>query len=1742
MNNINKIILSLIFLVIIFLIVKILGKRKNSIKVPIESFISDEDICGRTPGIVDVNYNLNGVYKKKDTNYYIRNDDKDDEFDLFIEEVQPFHNSLTNDNDYDEIGEVKQSNNYIWVMNRARTRLVKASRNDLQKKNYGDVLTNTFINPGNRLITAWGVSKDELLFNQYCCVYVRDFDVIKDSYFVIFRADTSEPINFYVDINTVSNTDSIIYIQDDNKTFVFGDIDFKQDNLVNSMVDIQHNYYGFYYTKSTESGETSLHKGNYDFNLKTGLMIENNLSITPSSPYNEPIPPTYMNKLGKGPDLTKEPRELIREILLNINNYKEIYPKKDYYTKLFDNDTEDTYNKYLKKYIKYDVEDFKTKDYIFWSRNKNKFYQYLAKFLEKISQNTYYQGICDFRVDYSNGKIYYVTSETDGTDPTKVKLILHNSNFDFKIINESIVINKIVKKVTIKSLDVVERLNIKINKMYQKVYANYLLTVKLAEKLGLKNLVSFEFKNDIVDFNLHYLRTFYDLPKRDDTGKSLKEKSRQQLNKFYQGLIPNNEHPIDIGQNVVGILDLSDEYKNEKSPKIRNLVKQPRRVIYTLFQEIVNKSDKDNIYFSRYNTANITTISSECIPAQKFTYNATELEKELIETFKKYPSNKYIPKDIGKINGMSLYQFFKKNMQKPGENYDPSKFINLGDWVHIYDTLRGEGLYNIKDQDPQYIIISNSFNNNPFFTVENPGKWAGKHKRLLKKNVENIFELQVLKHFPNILVFNLQGEKLSVVPGKPQPDTNVYLHLQFNTKGDNAIFKEDMEVGKFADEDFNFLKLEFDLTRGDNISPSYTEFIDSKEYDFYKLMIEPKNKVIRHSRRAQNKFVWIKREITNFEDFKNLIFDEHSNEEDSRDRLRGIYDIPDMYVDDHYIKYLQTQRVALDSESYSTILEEKKKIRDQYVMEIDGERKNLVGYPFIVFFKYIDYNGYPCEETHRNKQRIFLTNRVLIPNLLKSTDSTLFSPLSDTDYNYPLIKQEFISFSGQGSIIQYHEKKFGGITNINPKKISCAIDSTFMDACSKNLDSNCQNSVLSFTSISGMPKCEIDDAEVVRKNSSPVEVLVPMAVPVNACNVYILKGNMKIYYSLGKIFSYGKNKYQIKGIYTVKNLEDKYLYVKEGEVLESDASLVVDGIGEVKDSYKFYANLKTDKYGTYYILAPFTQKTKVLTSKLHLFQHTLGGKKIEDAKPYLKWTLEAEEVIEKRNHTNDERYYSQKFNMGDALLYNTLGESEDIKNQKLIEKMRKKRIEDSLAAKFFPELAVGDKDYMEPMTTDEEQQALERLLNDINAYLKNITRINPVELNEIKPMEGVLKKVNTMMKSRVPLIRESMNNIKYMAKAQLKNDLPSIYSKFSYPKGDLELETENNISNNDNSVQKVMNEQNVLEMGNALQALKSFVPNEDREQKTCPTLYEGFGNMYDDKGMNNHIVDKYNTFVTRKVGASEDKMENIKDSLFQKMKLVSGKINALKMDGSLEQVKMTQEIEKGMNVKDSIYQIKDHTQGKRLDRIERKLGEVDKLRCQLGDVKYKTKVKDHPNYNSLISREDGNLLNVYKINQCDKLGKTDLEKNMIFVNGGCLSYDEESMKMNVEHCMINEEKQHFNLTKVKEENDLRALNIRNTLKEGELLENPHYVIMKKKNIVRPSVSEAPEDSKYSSDVCDTNYAKFNEYSSDVNENSCQKHENTNLCLHMEEGEISMRNCNHINKQKWDYSDISGSCQ
>ena len=141
--------------------------------------------------------------------------------------------------------------------------------------------------------------------------------------------------------------------------------------------------------------------------------------------------------------------------------------------------------------------------------------------------------------------------------------------------------------------------------------------------------------------------------------------------------------------------------------------------------------------------------------------------------------------------------------------------------------------------------------------------------------------------------------------------------------------------------------------------------------------------------------------------------------------------------------------------------------------------------------------------------------------------------------------------------------------------------------CSRDPKAECNSHILSYVSLFGTPKCEIDDPEVLKESESPAEVLVPRAVSIHACDVYILKGNMKIYFSLGKIFSNDVTKYQIKGIYTVRNAENKYLYLEGNKIKLSDEKLVLDPLGEVTDKYKFKLQFRNnDYYGEYFILSP----------------------------------------------------------------------------------------------------------------------------------------------------------------------------------------------------------------------------------------------------------------------------------------------------------------------------------------------------------------------------------------------------------------------------------------------------------------------------------------------------------------------------------------------------------------------------
>ena len=125
------------------------------------------------------------------------------------------------------------------------------------------------------------------------------------------------------------------------------------------------------------------------------------------------------------------------------------------------------------------------------------------------------------------------------------------------------------------------------------------------------------------------------------------------------------------------------------------------------------------------------------------------------------------------------------------------------------------------------------------------------------------------------------------------------------------------------------------------------------------------------------------------------------------------------------------------------------------------------------------------------------------------------------------------------------------------------------------------------------------------------------------------------------------------------------------------------------------------------------------------------------------------------------------------------------------------------------------------------------------------------------------------------------------------------------------------------------------------------------------------------------------------------------------MKSASEKMNDIQMDGKKQQIKLSEEIANSLKLEDSIHDIKEYEQIARMDRMREKIKEIKKIKMSIRRCKLQ-KVRDHPKYNSIMSREDGSFMNIYKLDKkCDKIDSENLNKNMIFINGGCLSYDEE---------------------------------------------------------------------------------------------------------------------------------------
>ena len=144
-----------------------------------------------------------------------------------------------------------------------------------------------------------------------------------------------------------------------------------------------------------------------------------------------------------------------------------------------------------------------------------------------------------------------------------------------------------------------------------------------------------------------------------------------------------------------------------------------------------------------------------------------------------------------------------------------------------------------------------------------------------------------------------------------------------------------------------------------------------------------------------------------------------------------------------------------------------------------------------------------------------------------------------------MIKQDFLSFSGYGNIIQFYEKKFGGLTNIKTllyhdpgTSLETPGSCSFID---KNSKKEC-NKVLSLVTLDGQAKCEIANPNVKRDEVNPIEVLVPGMVDKHICDIFILKGDKKIYFTLGKLFeNIGGELGLSKEHNTIKNEEGKFL-------------------------------------------------------------------------------------------------------------------------------------------------------------------------------------------------------------------------------------------------------------------------------------------------------------------------------------------------------------------------------------------------------------------------------------------------------------------------------------------------------------------------------------------------------------------------------------------------------------------------
>ena len=1101
--------------------------------------------------------------------------------------------------------------------------------------------------------------------------------------------------------------------------------------------------------------------------------------------------------------------------------------------------------------------------------------------------------------------------------------------------------------------------------------------------------------------------------------------------------------------------------------------------------EIIDENDKESIFhkrsifFTLYAKPKEPEYSGKIGPL----YLALEIEHDYIFN----PSIKY------EHEGMSLYNWF---MTKEKEG----KFKNRSDWYEIYDIMKTEGIYypnpkaGYNIQNRNFVNIMRDLKN----SIEEDTKiienrlFTNRHlKNLLSIEDANVYDTKYDDFHPQLYIYKELGrdKEECYIYVNFKPDNVTENKLENNRKENMETEKEFLGVEKEPDT----ITSKVISLRNKKFKKKYSLKDDNLEYQYH-ILIKKKEEEIKQFNSNEEKvnYVWSKREITNFTEYLNLITGGIQLKDNSRDRIRGLYEIDTKFMDEKYYNYLL-----------------KKKEDNPHLKELDGiieiARQNLNnykmahGYPFWVIYKTVDYNGNPCREGAKNSQKLFLTTKILDSHIIHEDKDNI--EYSDLD-QYPFIKEEFMSFTGHGNDIQFYGQKLGGSTQIAPKKF-CNYEPLPIEECTSD---TCFPKTLGLVRMDGSPKCQIQDDTVKQKTETPNFVEIIGNVNTNACDLYKLKGNKQLFYRLGRVFKYGRDgKYQLKNIYTIQQMYDgKYFYHMDDNITLKN-KLVSSNI----NNYAFTGETKEDIYGMYYLFKPMNGN-KYLTRKINVFDREFEDWSLDDFKDITKKQRNKEDP-ETRLHLNDPDYYSQKFAIPEELILN-IAVQDGISSPSTDAKLNELRKQESVRCKTSPELCDGDLSYEAPISPLEEKKLLNKQLDDIRSMMGKLNQIpnSFFDKPDLTQLAKKIKQLKTVIPEMETKVVETIkaNEFLLTLDENLKQEQNQILLE-KQEKNNLLYNTNNTTRNNKRNNKRNNTTKNNKDNKNtvfteALESIKDTFKEERKknnqskcynmEQFSNPNIYSRQPNNSID--LNKHISDEYSNYIGGKMSSTQEQVAEMQKIVGQNLDKISSLSNSIKLDGNTKQLLMSDKINEENNLDKDIFKIKNSDQQSRVSNILKKLEEIEKIRSEMNEDDFKTKKHENEaQYKTLISREDGETMNMYQIKENEIpeemiFSPSDSNHNLLFINGGCLSYDNKELDINSKHCMVGDPKQMFQIHRVEDIEDMKKYNIKN---QDKGMDRSYSIVMA----------------------------------------------NDKKCLHKENNELSFRRCDNTENQYWDYSDITG---